>query len=94
MAAQAEHHQGDECGDGSGAERDAGDESDHGVDRFDEANGQSVLDGGEDRGPVPGDGAGGFDERVDSAEHAAEKGVVLGDPYTPPGRTGVFDVPS
>ena len=29
-----------------------------------------------------------------SAELAAEKGVILGEPYTPPGRTGSFDVPS
>jgi hypothetical protein len=29
-----------------------------------------------------------------SAELAAEKGVILGEPYTPPGRLGSFDVPS
>ena len=55
MSAEGEHCQGDQ-GVGVGeAEGDAGEESDLGVDRFDESVGQAMGDGGEDLGAVSND---------------------------------------
>lgn len=48
MSAEGEHGEGDEGFGGTESERDAGDESDLGVHRFDAPVGQAVLDRGED----------------------------------------------
>ena len=67
MPAEGEHGQGDQ-GVGVGeAEGDAGEESDLGVDRFDESVGQAVFDGGQDLGAVGEDAALEGDERFDAA---------------------------
>ena len=58
-----EHDQGDECVDGLESERDAGKESDLGVDRFDPGVGQVVGEGVGDVVLVVADAAGQFDER-------------------------------
>src|ERR1700716_2981690 len=47
--AEAEHGQGDKSIGSAESERDAGDEPDLGVDRFDPPVGQAVFDGGQDR---------------------------------------------
>lgn len=67
VAAEVEHGQGDEGVGGLEAEGDAGDEADLGVDRFDAAVGQAMLDRGEDRGLVFDDAALQVDEGGDAA---------------------------
>lgn len=67
MAAQVEHGQGDQGFGWSESERDPGEEPDLGVDRFDPAVGQAVLDGGEDARAVCGDPLAEDDEGFDPA---------------------------
>ena len=55
VSCEGEHGQGDEGVGGGEAEGDAGEESDLGVDRFDESVGEAVGDGGEDLLAVAGD---------------------------------------
>ena len=76
MAAEGEHGEGDQGVGDVEAERDAGDESDLGVDRFDPAVGQAVLDRGEDRGPVFHDPALQVDEGGDAAAAGPADPVV------------------
>src|SRR5918992_5853800 len=67
VASEVEHGQGDECVGVVEAEREAGQESDFGVDAFGSAVGQSVPDGGEDGVLVPEDAALQVDELFDAA---------------------------
>lgn len=67
VAAEAEHCECDEGLWGAEPERDSGNESDLGVHGLDAAVGQTVLDRGEDRGPVFQDRALQADERGDAA---------------------------
>ena len=65
--AQGENGQGDQGPGLAKLEGHAGDESDFGVDRFDEAVGRAILDGGEDLCTVADDATLQHDERFDAA---------------------------
>src|SRR4029078_8095527 len=78
VAAEAEHGEGDQWFGGGEPERDPGDESDLGVDRFDPSVGQAVRDRGEDRGLVFHDPALQGDERVDPAAAGPADPLVQG----------------
>ena len=79
MVSEAEHGNGDHGVGVVEAEGGAGQESDLGVDRFDEAVGEVVLDGGQDPGPVTGDPSLELDEGGDPAAACpADPGVEVG----------------
>ena len=78
MASEAEHGEGDQGLGGGEPERDPGDESDLGVDRFDPSVGQAVLDRGQDRVLVFHDSALQGDERVDPAAAGPANPLVQG----------------
>ena len=78
MTAEAEHGEGDQCVWAGEAEGHAGDESDLGVDGFDEAVGEVVLDRGEDLGAVADDGALQSHELLDPGSSGPADPVVEG----------------
>jgi hypothetical protein len=79
VSAELEHGEGDQGVWRGEAEPDPGDEPDFCVDRFASCVGQSVFDGGQDRGAVFVDAAGQRDEDVDAGPSGpADPSVELG----------------